>query len=409
NSMQCQIISIGDELLIGDIVNTNASWLAQALTEIGVDVDRIVTIKDELPVIKDAIEQALLSADTVITTGGLGPTHDDVTKQAVTELFDSELVLHEPTLSFIRKVFEKRNIPFSKSNYHQAEVPDNCEILINTQGTAPGMWFQRGEKGLAVLPGIPYEMKHLIHKYVLPKLKGSLRDQEVRKSYYIHTSGIGESTLSDVIIGELNSFLNANVTVAYLPGREGVRIRIRARASTEAELEENVEKLVGHIREKAGLYIVGEGKELRLTEAVGEKLHQQNMTIATAESCTGGSVADALTDIPGSGRYVKGAIIAYDNEVKVQQLGVTVKTLEKVGAVSKEVALQMARGAAQKLNASIGVSTTGIAGPGGGTKQKPVGLVWMGFWSKDQHFAIRGQFTKNRLANKERTTAVVLE
>lgn len=407
--MQCRIISIGDELLIGDTLNTNASWMAQSLTEAGIEVVRIDTVKDELSVIKDVIKQALTSVDAVITTGGLGPTHDDVTKQAVAELFGSELIVHKQTLSYIQNIFKKRNIPFSNSNYRQAEVPADCEVLFNAQGTAPGMWFKRGEKVLAVLPGVPYEMKYLLNKYILPKLKKALSGTEVRKSHYLLTSGIGESTLSDEVIGKLDSYLNTDVNVAYLPSPEGTRIRIRARASSENKLEERLKPLLEHIKEKAGMFIVGEGKDLRLAEAVGEALHQQNMTIAAAESCTGGSVVDALTDIPGSSRYVKGAVIAYDNEAKIKQLNVAKADLKSAGAVSKKVVLQMAKGVAQKLQTDIGVSTTGIAGPGGGTKEKPVGLVWMGFWHKEHHFALQAQFTKDRLANKERTTAVVLE
>lgn len=407
--MQCRIISIGDELLIGDTVNTNASWMAQTLTEAGINVMRIDTIKDELPVIKEVARQALAAEDVVITTGGLGPTHDDVTKQAVAELFDTELIVHEQTLSFIQKVFEKRNIPFSESNYRQAEVPADCEVLFNAQGTAPGLWFEREGKVLAVLPGVPYEMKHLVNTYILPRLRKKLLGTDVRKSYYLLTSGIGESTLSDEVIGKLDSYLNADIGVAYLPGPEGTRIRIRARASSESELDQRLTPLIEHIREKAGTYIVGEGKDLRLAEAVGAVIHQEKMTIALAESCTGGSVSDALTDIPGSSRYVKGGVIAYDNEVKISQLGVSEDALNVAGAVSKQVALQMARGVARQLGTDIGVSTTGIAGPGGGTKEKPVGLVWIGFWNQNQHFALRAQFTKDRLANKERTTAVALE
>lgn len=407
--MQCRIISIGDELLIGDTVNTNASWMAQTLTEAGIEVRHIDTVKDELPIIKDVIEQALSTADVVITTGGLGPTHDDMTKRAVTELFDSELIVHELTLSFIKKVFKKRNIPFSKSNQRQAEVPDNCEVLFNTQGTAPGMWFEREEAVLAVLPGVPYEMKHLMNKYILPTLTERLSGADVQKSHYILTSGIGESTLSDEVIGDLSPYLDANTSVAYLPSPEGTRLRIRTQALSQTRLEQQLKPLVDHIKTKAGKYIVGEGKELSLAQAVGEALHQQRLTISTAESCTGGSVVNALTDIPGSSRYVKGSLIAYDNEVKIKQLGVSEEALTKAGAVSKEVALQMAKGIAQTLGSEIGISTTGIAGPGGGTKEKPVGMVWMGFWNKEQHFALRAQFTKDRLTNKERTTAVVLE
>lgn len=407
--MQCRIISIGDELLIGDTVNTNASWLAQSLTEAGVEIDRIVVVKDELNVIKEEVEQALSAVNIVITTGGLGPTHDDVTKQAVAELFDSELVVHQATLSFIKKTLKKRNIPLSNSNYRQAEVPAGCETLFNSQGTAPGMWFDRGGKMLAVLPGIPLEMKHLVNKYIVPKLKAVLPDSKIQKSHYILTSGIGESTLSDNVIGDLKAHLKSGVSVAYLPSPEGTRIRITVRASSENELDKSLQPLVRHIYNKAGSYIVGAGKDLRLADAVGQVLDRKKMTIATAESCTGGSIANALTDIPGSGNYVKGGIVAYDNDVKLRLLNVSEDNLENAGAVSKEVALQMARGVAKKLGSDIGVSTTGIAGPAGGTMQKPVGLVWIGFWNKQEHFALRAQFTKDRLSHKERTRAVALE
>ncbi|MCW9708104.1 competence/damage-inducible protein A [Fodinibius salsisoli] len=408
--MQCQILSIGDELLIGDTVNTNASWMARELTEIGVEVNRIYTIKDDLAGIKEIVNEALSSADVVFTTGGLGPTHDDMTKQAIAELLDSELVVHEPTLDFIKKIFKERNIPFSKSNYHQAEVIEGCEVLFNEQGTAPAMWFDHEGALLVVLPGVPYEMKHLMNHHILPRLKKKIGNKTYRASHYMLTAGIGESTLSDEIIGDLNPFLNGNdISLAYLPSPEGTRIRIRGQASTEQKLKDQMETLIGHIKKQADGFIVGEGKQIRLAEKVGESLQEVGLKIAVAESCTGGSVANSLTDIPGSSNYFKGGIIAYENEVKVNQLKVNANDLQQQGAVSKAVALQMAKGVAQQLNAHIGISTTGIAGPEGGTDKKPVGTVWIGFWSEDQHFAIRAQFTNDRLINKQRTTATALE
>ncbi|SMO68927.1 competence/damage-inducible protein A [Fodinibius sediminis] len=409
--MQCRIISIGDELLLGDTVNTNASWMAQALTEAGIDVERIDTIKDDLVVIKDVLEEALSSVDAVITTGGLGPTHDDMTKRAVTELWNSELVVHEPTLSFIREKFKKRNIPFSKSNYHQAEVPADCEVLFNKEGTAPGMWFERDGHRLAVLPGVPSEMKHLMREYILPKLTERQQGTEVRRTHYLLTSGIGESTLSDEVIGSLENFLtpSANISVAYLPSPSGTRIRIRGHAASEAELDERLKPVVAYIRDRAKSYLAGEGKELQLAEVVGKLLYEQGLTVSTAESCTGGALSNQLTDIAGSSRYVRGGIVAYANDVKITELDVAADDIKDAGAVSKTVALQMARGVARKMDTDIGLSTTGIAGPGGGTNGKPVGMVWIGFWSRKQHFALRAQFTKDRLANKERTTAVALE
>ena len=407
--MQSRIISIGNELLIGDTVNTNASWMGRQLTDFGINVARISTIRDDLATIKKELSEGLATEDLVITTGGLGPTHDDITKQAVAELLDSELVVHKPTLEFIKEIFEKRNIPFSESNYRQAEIPKCCEILFNNQGTAPGMWFEQEGKLLAILPGVPYEMKHLMMEKVLPKLEEKIEQREIRKSHYLLTSGIGESTLSDKVIGDLEPYLQSDLEVAYLPSPEGTRIRVSAKASTEEEWQQKVDPLLHHIKEKAGSLIVGEQKDLKLADAVGQELVRQDATIASAESCTGGAMMNALTDIPGSSRYIEGGIIAYENRVKVEQLGVAERDLKEVGAVSKAVALQMAKGVAKKLGTDIGISNTGIAGPGGGSAEKPVGLVWVGFWNKDQHFALKAQFTNDRLINKQRTTALALE
>jgi nicotinamide-nucleotide amidase len=358
---------------------------------------------------KNILSEALSSTDLIITTGGLGPTHDDITKRAVTELFDCELVLKDSVLDFIKKVFEKRNIPFSKSNYHQAEVPDCCEVLFNTQGTAPGMWFDRGSVKLAVLPGVPHEMKHLVNEKVIPKVRAINGDTEFRRSHYITTAGIGESTLSDQIVGPLGDVLPNHVSVAYLPSPQGTRIRISAYGGSDKEINERINPVRNHIQKKAGKYIIGEGKELDLPKAVGKLLAENNRSLSVAESCTGGYLANAITDVPGSSRYMMGGIIAYANMVKVDQLGVLQDDLNNHGAVSKSVALQMARGVAERLGSNYGISTTGIAGPGGGTEEKPVGTVWIGFWSQDEHFALKARFTNDRLINKERSAAVALE
>jgi nicotinamide-nucleotide amidase len=407
--MQCRIISIGNELLIGDTVNTNASWLGDVLTEAGVDVTQIYTIGDDLNTMKNILSEALSSTDLIITTGGLGPTHDDITKRAVTELFDCELVLKDSVLDFIKKVFEKRNIPFSKSNYHQAEVPDCCEVLFNTQGTAPGMWFDRGSVKLAVLPGVPHEMKHLVNEKVIPKVRAINGDTEFRRSHYITTAGIGESTLSDQIVGPLTEVLPNHVSVAYLPSTQGTKIRISAYGNSDKEIDERINPVRNYIKKKAGKYIIGEGKDFNLAQAVGDLLGEHELTLSVAESCTGGYLANAITDVPGSSRYMKGGLIAYANQVKVSRLGVLSDDLNRHGAVSKPVAMQMARGVARRLDTNIGVSTTGIAGPGGGTEEKPVGTVWIGFWSEDKHFALKAHFTNDRLINKERSAAVALE
>lgn len=403
------IISIGNELLIGDTVNTNASWLGKFLIEQGIEVIRIHTISDDLSMVRNTIEESLVAADLVISTGGLGPTHDDVTKKAVAMLFDAKMTVHKPTLGFIKKIFEKRNIPFSKSNYEQAEVPDNAEVLFNKQGTAPGLWFEERDSRLAVLPGVPYEMKQLVMHKVKPKLEAITGGNEKRFSRYLLTSGVGESTLSDNIIGNLHPFLNDNLSVAYLPSPQGTRIRISGYGHSEEEVEEYMKPVVDHIYERASHLIVGEGKELTLSEALGNLLRERNLTLAVAESCTGGLIADSVTNIAGSSDYFLGGMVTYSNSAKVNLLEVSEKDLEQFGAVSKPVALQMARATASRFGADIGISTTGIAGPGGGTDEKPVGTVWIGFWNKDHHFAIKALFTNDRLINKERSSAVALE
>ena len=407
--MTAHIISIGNELLIGDTINTNASWIGQYLTELGFQVSRVYTISDDLKEIKKTITQAMHDGDVVICTGGLGPTHDDITKVAALELFNAELVLNEEVLDHVKGMFRKRNIPFSSSNYGQAEVPDNAEVLFNKAGTAPGMWFNNDDAYLAMLPGVPYEMKHLMRTGVTSKLKGAFGDLGVLISKYIKTAGIGESTLSDHHIGDLSDFLNDDLKLAFLPSPGSVTLRLNARGADQQSAEEKMQLLSDRIYERAGSFIFGEGKEYKLEEAIGKELLAREWSISTAESCTGGLISNLLTDIPGSSGYVKGSIVAYSNEVKEDVLGVSSDDLDTVGAVSKEVALQMAKGVAEHLGTDIGISTTGVAGPGGGTAEKPVGLVWMGFWSKEWHFAIKAMFTKDRLINKQRTAMVSLE
>ncbi len=407
--MKAQIISIGNELLIGDTVNTNATWLGEFLTGLGFVVTYVHTIPDELELIKQTIHQGMNASDVVICTGGLGPTHDDITKKAVAELFQVGYKLDEPTLDFIKDLFKKRHIPFSKSNQNQAEVPENCTVLFNLTGTAPGMWFE--ERGyLAVLPGVPYEMKYLMKKQVAPKLREAFGKIGFLYSHYIQTAGIGESTLSDEVLGDLSGFFENGVSMAFLPSPGAVTLRLSASGKTEGKAKLNLIELRNAIFEKAGPYIYGEGKEYSISEAVGELLVNKNLRISVAESCTGGLVANTFTDQPGSSKYFDGGVVSYANHVKEQQLGVSSEDLKKVGAVSKEVALQMAKGVAERLQTDIGISTTGIAGPGGGTEDKPVGTVWMGFYQKaGEHFAINTTFTKDRLINKERTKMVLLE
>ncbi|MBO6795469.1 MAG: competence/damage-inducible protein A [Balneolaceae bacterium] len=407
--MIAQIISIGNELLIGDTVNTNASWMGQFLNDLGIDVQRVHTISDDKHVIADTIKQSMAESDLVITTGGLGPTHDDITKTTIAELFGVEMRQDEAVLSYIKELFASRNIPFSESNAWQAMVPENCEVLFNKAGTAPGMWFHEQDCFLAVLPGVPYEMKYLMKRRVAEKLREQTKAIGFIHTEYLKTAGIGESTLSDHVLGDLSDFLNDHVSMAFLPSFGQVTLRITGKGDSKEEAISNSAKLIELIREKAGKYIYGDDKDHTLSERVGAILSEQNKTIATAESCTGGLIASTITDVAGSSVYMLGGVVSYANEVKVNELGVDPKHIKTVGAVSKEVALQMAKGVAEKLGADIGISTTGIAGPGGGTAEKPVGTVWIGFYSNEQHFAVKALLTKDRLVNKQRTTVMALE
>jgi nicotinamide-nucleotide amidase len=405
---KAHIISIGNELLIGDTINTNASWLGGLLTEQGFYVEQVFTIPDDYDIIFSKVKDSLHQADVTVVTGGLGPTHDDITKKVMVDLFDSKLIENREVLDYIKKIFERRGFNFSRANAAQALVPKNCDVLFNNKGTAPGMWFEKEGNALIVLPGVPNEMKFLMEKRALPRIHDLFPDREVWATRYFKTAGVPESTLSERV-GDLDEFVNNGVGVAYLPGPAGVTIRISANADTLQQAEGKLIKLKNLLYEKAGDVIFGEGKNLRLEEVTGKILTDNKLTIAAAESCTGGLLSSKITDIPGSSDYMKGGIVAYGNEIKISALNVKEKDLEKDGAVSKIVALQMAKGVAEKMGADIGVSATGIAGPGGGTDEKPVGTVWMGFWIEGDHFAIKAVLSNDRLLNKERTVMIILE
>lgn len=403
------IISIGNELLIGDTVNTNAAWLGRYLTELGFECEQVFTLPDRYELICSRLKASLTEADITIVTGGLGPTHDDITKKAVADIFDVQMTENREVMDHIKNIFKKRGFTFSRSNAEQALVPENCEVLFNNKGTAPGMLFENDGHLLAVLPGVPYEMRWICEEELTNCIKRWFPENEFRAVNYFKTAGVPESTLSDDVVGDLSSFLGNGVEIAYLPSTAGVTIRTSAEAATVEKAEMKLEKFREHLYQTAGDVIFGEGRDANLAEVTGQLLAEKELTIAVAESCTGGLVLNSLTDIPGSSRYVTGGIVAYANSVKINSLGVNKETLDRFGAVSKETALQMALGATEMFGADIGVSTTGIAGPGGGTKEKPVGLVWMGFKIKNHHFALKAQFSNDRLINKERTVMVVLE
>lgn len=403
------IISIGNELLIGDTLNTNAAWIGRYLSGMGFNVEQIITLPDSYDSIRSCLERSFRHANVTIVTGGLGPTHDDITKQVVADLFKSRLVEDAEVLNHIKKIFDKRDFKFSRSNAEQALIPHNCAVLFNQKGTAPGLWYEKNNHTVAVLPGVPHEMKYLMEDKVSEKLKSTFLDLRAKRIEYFHTAGVPESTLSDDVVGDLDEYLGPNVEIAYLPNPGGVTIRW---SSLDLETENGdraLEKFRKMLYEKAGDVIFSEGKDRDLSAVTGKLLADGGLSISVAESCTGGRLGDVITNVPGSSQYMYGGLIAYSNHLKMEHLDVPQEDLLTFGAVSKQVALQMAKAATQKFGSSIGVSTTGVAGPGGGTREKPVGTVWMGFWFKDKHFALKAIFTEDREINKQRTAMVVLE
>lgn len=384
--MNITIINIGDELLIGQVVNTNASTMSRMLTAAGMDVLKTMVVGDERQAIWKAVDEAMHSSDAVLVTGGLGPTKDDITKKLLCEYFNSELVESAMALDNVRRIFESRGYELTPVNRAQALVPRCCEVLNNDLGTAPCMWFAREGKVLVSLPGVPFEMEWLMRNRVLPKLQETFKtDIIVTKN--ILTQGIGESFLSDLIEPwELS--LPENIKLAYLPVAGLTKLRLTVHGSYDPSILKGLYDL-------AGQYIVGEDCET-LDELVHKTLTGRGLTLATAESCTGGNIARLLTAQAGASAYFKGGVVAYSNEVKECALGVRHSTLETHGAVSEETVREMAEGVRQRLGADLAIATTGIAGPDGGTKEKPVGTVWIAVADKTHTEAKLLQFGANR-------------
>lgn len=402
-------ISIGQELLLGDTINTNVAWIGRLLSEHGIPLKAAVTIGDDAELIKTAVRTGLEHADVVFITGGLGPTHDDITKKALSEYFNTGFVRHQPSYDHIRDIFARRNIPFTDSNKVQADVLENADVLFNKTGTAPGMWIESENGVLVVMPGVPREMKYLMQHEVMPRIKLKNGDTAAYFSKYFQITGIGESNLSDTYIGDISKVLSDNVTLAYLPHAHGITLRISSYAKTRDLAETQAEPLISHIIKTAGEFIYSDLKNETLEEAVVKLLARNKFHVATSESCSGGHLANLITNVSGSSAVFNGGFITYSNELKTQVLNVSDEVLAKDGAVSKPVALQMAKEAAKLTASEFGLSTTGIAGPTGGTSEKPVGLVWIGFWSESAHFAIKAQLFNDRELNKERSSIIALE
>ncbi len=403
--MDIELITIGEELLIGQVIDTNSAWMAQRLNEAGLKIKRIVSISDDNSAIIAALEDAGKAAKLVITTGGLGPTRDDTTKEAICSFLNTKLVMHNQTKLHIKEMLQNRGIRINQRNYDQALVPEAAMILENKVGTAPGLWAEKNGVIYIHLPGVPFEMKHIIEEKVLPIMRQKFRLPPVLHRV-IMFQGIAESSLAELIEDWENNLPN-EISVAYLPAPGILKLRLSILPKTLEEGLERLENAIGNLIPIAGKYIFST-EESTLEEVLGKALLAENKTIGTAESCTGGGIAARLTSVPGSSAYFLGSIVAYDNKVKKELLGVTAETLNIDGAVSKSAVEQMARGVCDKLKCDIGIAVSGIAGPDGGTKEKPVGTIWIACTNGLKMTSRKYTFGNDRQRNIERSIQAAL-
>ena len=408
-NIKTSIITIGDELLIGQVIDTNSGWMAQELNKIGVWVQRRVAVGDVWDDIWNALDEEKKHSDIIIITGGLGPTADDITKPLLCKYFGGKLVVNDEVLKHVEYLFEhvfKRPMPLLERNRKQAEVPDVCTVLMNEKGTAPGMLFKKDNKVFVSLPGVPYEMKGLMEKQVIPRLKESFTLPVIIHQTLL-TVGVGESILADKI-KNWEEKLPAYMKLAYLPHFGMVRLRITVTGDDKNVLEKELEEQFAQLKELVKEWLVID-EDMTLQQATAKLLKERKQTAGTAESCTGGYIAHLLSRDPGSSSNYKGSIISYDNKVKEDVLGVKRETLETVGAVSEETIRQMVSCGLKQLKADYVVATSGIMGPDGGSENKPVGLVWIGVGNKEKIIAKQFNFKFERSRNIEQTAIAALE
>lgn len=404
--MKAYLISIGDELLIGQTINSNAAFIGQLLTDINIEIIKTSVVSDELKSILEEFQLAYQKADLIITTGGLGPTEDDITRSAVCNFFNTEMILDENMLENIKQLLSSRGRELTELNKLQALIPKNSIPIPNLKGTAPGFWIENANKIFIALPGVPLEMKEMMKNFVLPELKKRFTSQIVTKRLILQTTGIAESVISEKI-GDMKEILK-DAKLAFLPNQYGVKLKVTVNATTESDCLNKLSEIEQKIRAKIGRFIYACGDEL-LEETIGKILTERNLSIAVAESCTGGLISNRLTNISGSSKYFERAIIAYSNAAKVEILKVNENTLQNSGAVSSEVAMQMAEGVRAISGVDIGISTTGILGPTGATFNKPIGLVYIGYCDDRICYAKKFLFGNDREINKIRASQAALE
>lgn len=373
------IITIGDELLIGQVIDTNSAWMAQELNKAGIWLRRRVAVGDSKEEIVYTLDEESRHASIILITGGLGPTADDITKPVLCEYFNGKLVTDEDALANVTSIFARLNRPMIERNRKQAEVPDTCTVIPNKRGTAPGMWFEKDGKIYVSMPGVPHEMKGMMTDYVIPQLQKHFTFPFIDHRTLL-TAGIGESFIAEKISG-WEGALPSHLKLAYLPNYGMVRLRITGTDSDNYRLQQDLNTQFSLLKDLVKDWMVVD-EDIPMQQVIGKLLLKRNATVATAESCTGGYIAHLITSVAGSSEYFKGSIVSYANAVKEQILGVPHQVLDSVGAVSEETVRQMVTGALAALDTEYAVATSGIMGPGGGTPEKPVGTVWIAAGNK---------------------------
>lgn len=403
--IKAEILAIGDELLYGQTMDTNSHFISGELDKIGIKVVRRTTVGDVEGEILQAFAEAEARADVVIITGGLGPTKDDLTKPCLAKYFNCGIRIHPEALLEVTEFFRQRGRELTELNRQQAALPECCEKITNPFGTAPGMWFDQRDKIFVSMPGVPYEMRHMVDEQVIPRLKKKFK-MPVIVHQMIRTAGIGESFLAEKIAPWEES-LPPHIRLAYLPGEGGVKLRLTAIGDDRVAIGKELESLREAIVPLAGQFIFG-WTEDPLEVVVGSHLTELKLTLSVAESCTGGYLSHLITSVPGSSAYFLGSVVAYASSVKTMELGVRPETLQQYGAVSEQTIREMAAGVRERFGTDIGVATSGVAGPGGGTPEKPVGTVWIAYADQQEVIAKKLQLSQDRIVNIKLTATAVL-
>lgn len=398
--MLAEIITIGDEILIGQIVDTNSAWMAQKLNDAGIAVKQITSVSDEREHILDALRLASERADVILITGGLGPTKDDITKKTLAEYFGVELRHDAVALENVKRIFAHYNRPLIDVNIKQADVLENCITLQNKNGTAPGMWIEHDGRIYVSMPGVPFEMMYLMEESVIPKLVAS-HSLPVIVHHTILTAGIGESFLAQQI-EDIEDSLPEHIKLAYLPKLGQVRLRLSGSGSDDELLKQEINQYGARIMERISEHVVAE-IDVSLEKTILDFMESRGLTLATAESCTGGYISHLITQHPGCSSVFLGGAVSYSYELKQQMLGVKADTLNRFGAVSEETVAEMANGVLKNYHSDYSIAVSGIAGPDGGTAEKPVGTVWIAVASKNKTIARHFRFGNRRLQNIERS------